>query len=396
MNNISVIPKDKCTGCLACLQICPKECIVKIYDEDGFWYPFVKKESCINCGRCLKTCVVHSSFTKRYPLECFAVYNKDEGMRLKSSSGGIFIALAKYVIENGGIVIGAVFDKDYNVVLKAATNLNEVYPMMGSKYVQANVEETFKECKCHLEANKFVLFTGTPCQIAGLHKFLGKEYSHLITMDFVCHGAPNPSIWQQYLTEMFSEGKYRDVSCIGDITFRDKKFGWEKYSVVIRRNRSVKPDRNSVLLYDRYDKNPYMKGFLNDLYLRESCYYCPSKHLSSNSDIMVGDFWGVDKLGLSKINDHKGISIVSLNSDKAKLLFSKIEEHLEKVSLTFEQLIESNSNIIHCARKNDKKIERFKEYRKRMSLADAICRTVRIPFFVRVINSIKYRMNIDK
>lgn len=375
---------------------------------DGFWYPIVDNKKCIECGRCLKACLAFNKFNNRTPLKCYAGYNKNEKIRLKSSSGGIFFELAKLTINNGGIVFGAVFDKNWNVTHVSAKSIDEVQQMLGSKYVQSNTLDTYKECKTYLNEGKEVLYSGTPCQIGGLHKFLGKNYNNLFTVDLICHGAPSPGVWQRYLKETFSpktmifqakmpKNTSPDISSfIRSIKFRDKTYGWEKFSFVVNSKLISKRGSNMILLSHIYSKNPYMKGFLNDLFLRESCYNCPSRKLSSQSDITIGDFWGVHKLNMDDMNDHKGLSIITINTTKGNVIFKEISSNFVIRELSYAQAVESNSNLIQIANKNTKKVNKFKKFEHKMLLSQAIEKTLHINIIKKIIIKIKYKLRIIK
>lgn len=331
---IKITDKHDCCGCSACVQRCPKQCISLKEDEEGFLYPKVNIDECIDCHLCEKVCPWLNRPDKLQPLEVFAVKNRNEEERMSSSSGGVFIAIAKKVIERGGVVFGAVFDDNWEVVHTYSETIDGVKPMMGSKYVQSRMGDCYREAENFLKSGREVMFTGTPCQITGLHKFLRKEYSNLLSVDFLCHGVPSPGVWRKYLTEAFDihtqkcvVRKKTDKSeplttapVITDIDFRNKRLkGWRDYSFVVYGNLSVS-DKKQVLLADSHNENPFMRGFLNDVYLRPSCYNCKCKNGISHSDLTIADYWAID-LFMPNFNDDKGVSLVIVNTQRGKELF---------------------------------------------------------------------------
>lgn len=310
---IEIKDKSKCSGCHSCMNICPKNCIEMKVDQEGFWYPVVDKEKCIECGLCEKRCPILNDMNIENTPHAYACYNKDEEIRKESSSGGIFTLLASYIIDNGGIVYGAAFNQNFEVEHIEVTNKQNLSKLRGSKYVQSKLGNTYSKIKEHLNQNKLVYFSGTPCQIDGLLCFLNKKYDNLICQDIVCHGVPSPKIWKHYLKKF-------DLEKNAKISFRDKSTGWDSYSF------SIKQDSNSFK--ELSSQNEYMKVFLKDLCLRPSCYDCHSKSLHRNSDITLADFWGIKEV-CPEMYDNKGTSLVFINSDKGKKLFDKISNDIK-------------------------------------------------------------------
>lgn len=320
---MKLVDKDKCCGCSACISVCPKGCISMSEDKEGFLYPIVDSVKCIDCGLCEKVCpVLHPLKNEAEPLVYTAI-NNDESIRMQSSSGGIFTLLAEYVIENGGVVFGACFDRDWNVVHDYTETKEGLVRFRGSKYVQSNVGNSFSQVKIFLDAGREVLFSGTPCQVAGLKNYLRKPYPNLLTVDLVCHGVPSPYVWRKYLQETvckayrIKKNKSAVNICdyISDIKFRAKDKGWKKYSFKIE----YKDGRIEI---NPFYENPYMNIFLSNLSLRPSCYVCPAKLNNVQSDITLADFWGVNKID-PNIDDDKGCGLLFLNNkEKIGLLYS--------------------------------------------------------------------------
>lgn len=312
---IKLQKKSDCCGCEACVQKCSKHCIRMTLDEEGYYYPEIDTSVCVDCGLCEKVCpIINLSSLKEVttPIASLAVKNSDDEVRMTSSSGGVFISLASTVVEHGGVVFGAVFDYDFKVIHTSAKTCEELRPMKGSKYVQSIIGNCFSEAETLLKAGKTVLFTGTPCQIAGLHTYLRKDYDNLITVDIVCHGVPGPALWKRYLNDL------RGGIPITHVSFREKKgYSWSQYGL------RILSDYN-VLYNDYARKNPYMRAFLSNNALRPSCYSCLHKR-RSGADITLGDFWGIGKV-LPDFADEIGISMVSVNTEKGDKLFKEIKD----------------------------------------------------------------------
>lgn len=374
---IEIKTKEDCCGCYACYNICPKECITMESDSEGFWYPKIDKNKCIDCNLCEKVCPIINKFNgSLYEEKSYAVFNKNEKIRLESSSGGIFSILAEYVINNHGSVYGAAFDEDFNVKHIKITSLQDIELLRGSKYVQSRTNDIFKSIKFDLKNNKMVLFTGTPCQVAGLQSFLQKKYDNLILMDIVCHGVPSPLVWQQYIDELKQNYK-QDIK---SIYFRDKSTGWKTYSV--------------KFLFDKDEyknfgfKDIYMKGFLNDIYLRPSCYNCNFKGIERVSDITVADFWGIEKV-LPKMDDDKGTSLIVIHSEKGKQLFDELSEKMILNEVNLNEAIKYNPSMIKSVKYNEKRNSFFAELSSGKELTDLIRKYTKISFGKRVKNKIK-------
>lgn len=335
-------PKD-CCGCEACVQVCAKQCISLLRDEKGFLYPRVSEEQCVNCGLCEKVCPVIHPFNAKEPKSIFASKNDDETERENSSSGGIFILFAKQVILHGGVVFGVSFDGDWNPIHSYSETLEGLIQFQGSKYVQSRIDGAYVQVKKFLEDGREVLFSGTPCQIAGLKHFLRKEYNNLFTVEVICHGVPSPGVWQDYLDSIRQPrgavggentvlSSQDDVPSIEGISFRDKKNGWRKYGFVVRfsvdQRETEKFGLSSIKAKDdiaEYHKeNLFMRAFLKNLILRPSCFSCPAKSGRSRADISLGDFWGIGRY-LKDWNDDKGVTLVYINSDKGQDYYRRIK-----------------------------------------------------------------------
>ena len=329
---IQIENKQDCCGCGACAQRCPKACITMSPDEQGFIYPVIDASLCIQCGLCEKVCPVLNQVEPVRPIGTFAVKGKDEEVRMQSSSGGMFSLLAEKTLDEGGIVFGARFDNCWNVEHDCAVSKEELVPMRGAKYVQSRTENTFKMAESFLKKGSKVLFVGTPCQISGLRNFLRKEYANLLLVDIVCHGVPSPVVWQAYLKSVISPCTAADVQ---SISFRNKDFGWSKYSL------KIITQGNNVKFHERAISNTFLKGYVKDFFLRPSCFNCSAKQHTSGSDITLGDFWGYK----GKLNDDKGTGLVFVNTQKGKTWFATLDVVREERS--YDEAVKYNPSILY-------------------------------------------------
>ena len=228
MNILEIINKINCTGCHACFSVCPQRCISMNMDEEGFVYPKVNLNNCIQCRSCIDVCpIVNRPILSNKPT-AYACINKDDVIRLESSSGGVFTLVAEQIVENDGVVFGVGFDENFNVIHHYVENKEGLGRFRGSKYVQSKIGDTFKQAKDLLEQGRKVLFTGTPCQISGLNSYLGKDYDNLFCMDNICHGVPSPKVWENYVS--FREDKA--CSQTKKIAFRCKDEGWKRIYII--------------------------------------------------------------------------------------------------------------------------------------------------------------------
>ncbi len=358
---ISIIDKTNCCGCGACVNSCPKSCIRMQADEEGFLYPQVDKSRCVNCGLCEKVCpVLHKPST--FPvLETYGAKHIQNEVKLKSSSGGVFSALAEGVLQAGGAVFGAAFDRTWNVVHTYVENLEDLDRLRRSKYVQSDMGNTYRQAKAFLEQGRNVLFTGTPCQIAGLRNFLGKGYDNLLTAEVFCHGVPSTAVWQKFLAENTQKEK------IAAIDFRCKRFGWDaSFLNIVYKDGSCLPKlpfylrpwqnwRNGLLLRGMYK----LCFGISNLYERPSCHACKFKGLNKLADFTLGDWWGVQKMCPDQY-DNKGISVLLVNTPKAQKLFTKLP--LQHQVIDVQQVATYNPYLLTSVKPHPKRAEFFARY----------------------------------
>ncbi len=329
---IQIKDKADCCGCTACATICPKNAICMEPDSLGFKYPKVDLNKCIDCGLCEKVCDFNDNYDKSQNLkepEIYAVRHKNMHEIETSRSGAAFIAISDYILENGGIVYGAGYKDHFRVTHKRAITKQERDEFKGSKYVQSDLDGVFRQVKNDLKQGKTVLFSGTPCQTAGLNSYIGKNLrDNLILVDIVCHGVPSPYIWRDYLD--YLEKTYK--SKIEKVDFRDKsRIGWRGHieSFVFKNG-------------EKREFTTYTHLFYRHIMLRSSCSKCHFTNFKRPSDFTLADYWGWEKLSPNFNKDNKGCSLLFINTEKGQEIFKNIRKKLHYLLTSQELCIQPN------------------------------------------------------
>lgn len=336
---LEILEKDKCCGCASCYSVCAHHAISMKLDGEGFEYPVVNQERCVDCGLCQKVCPViqyDNNATKRSNNNDaqigFAARNKNFDQRLLSSSGSIFPPIAEWVIEHGGIVVGVSYDENFNAVHNIIDRKENIKLIQGSKYLQCKADNvTFKHIKSELIKGRMVLYSGMACQVEGLKSYLRKDYPNLYTIDLICMGIPSYIVWQKYLKAYF------DGENIQSINFKEKSVGWDTFTFRI--------DTDKRTFKERGMHNLYLRSMFLSWNMRPSCFNCPFKHAERLSDFTLADAWGVSKI-VPEINDNKGLSSVIVHSRKGLELWDSIRERMDCVEVSIEDIAKGNSNLI--------------------------------------------------
>lgn len=374
------LSKEECCGCGACHNICPTKCIVMKVDGEGFLYPSIDEEACVHCRQCESKCPVlnRKKDAGEKPIT-YAAYNKDESIRKNSSSGGIFSAIASLILERGGVVFGVTFDEKQRVIHAKVENKEELAKLRGSKYVQSDVGTSYQDAKQILEQGKWVLYTGTPCQISGLYHYLGRDYDKLITQDIICHGTMSPLVLQRYLRYMESKHK----STVDRISFRDKTYGWNSYGMKLLFSNGSN--------YVRKASDDYLlKIYSANICLRPSCHVCAFKHIHREADITLADFWNIQQID-AHIDAEQGVSLVMLHSLKGKQIFEDIANEIICKAEEFDEALKYNMSMIISAPKHSKR-ERFMNTMQEQSDFNELFKMVRDRCMLKLIKRIKAKL----
>lgn len=341
----------KCTGCRMCEQICPVNAIKMIENSEGFIEPVIDKNKCIKCSVCYKRCPQLNNIKiidKLDKPQTFAAKNKNKNEQKQSSSGGIFSVLARYILENKGVIYGASFDNNLKLNHIRIENLDELYKLRGSKYLQSNTQETFRVVKQDLNSNIKVLYVGTPCQIAGVRNYLGKNYNNLLLIDLVCHGVPSQKMFNKYIEWL----EKKNNSKVKNYTFRSKeKNGWGSNSKVEFESNKTK--------YIVANLDPYYKSFLDGTICRECCYSCKYANTNRVGDITIADYWGIEKEH-PNFYDVNGVSAVMINTKKGQEFFKEIKEEIIYINTDIEKIKHRNGNLIKPLERTEKRDKVYK------------------------------------
>lgn len=322
--------RTRCTGCTACAAVCARNAITMERDKEGFSYPVISAELCVNCGRCSAACPLLREREQKPMPAVFAAWHKNDAVRKDSTSGGAFTAIAEYVLESGGVVYGAAMDSRQHLHHAACFRKEDLWRLRGAKYVQSDLGDTFREIKKHLES-RCVLFTGTPCQVEGLYGYLGSRPEKLITCDLVCHGVPSPGVWED-MARSIERRKGRGLQAV---RFRNKVTGWK--------------DSHFTAVYDGgvVDTAPLMateygRAFGRSLFLRPGCHQCAYASMSRPGDFTLGDFWGLTAEELPE-EQEKGVSLLMVNTPHGSHVFDQLL--LARVPYPPERAIAGNPRL---------------------------------------------------
>lgn len=325
------ICEDKdCTGCMACFNTCPIQAIQMQIDDEGFQRPEINNLICINCNKCANVCPALHPVNKELPLKIYSGWSNNTSIRLLSSSGGAFSEIAIPILRKGGVVFGAMFNSEWKVIHSYIEKEEELYKLRGSKYVQSYIGTSFRNAKLFLTEGRPVLFVGTPCQIAGLKNYLNKSYNNLYTIDLVCHGVPSPKIFENYKAYIKST---EQITSIEEIAFRNKKFSWIYYNMYIKGHIGNTNSRKEYI--GTYYKDPYIRGFLREYFIRPNCHTCNFTTTERVSDFTIADWWGYKAYKKKdKGYSEKGVSLIFCNSQKAVNLIPSINMDLDEKDIT--------------------------------------------------------------
>lgn len=325
---ININKKENCSGCSACCSVCPVQCIQMKEDSEGFLYPFVDSEKCIHCGKCESVCPVLNDISHKTVNEikkAYVVQNTDPEILKESTSGGFFTALAESVLDRNGIVIGAAYNDEYRICHRVVETKEDLRFLRNSKYTQSEICDMFHVCKKKLQENIPVCFSGTPCQIAGLKAFLGKEYDHLITVDVVCHGVPSPLLFQKYIE--WCGG----AESLADVRFRDKHYGYFSSTMGLYW-------KNGKVKRRELHSDPMLHFFFSNICSRPSCYVCRFKTVDRVSDFTMFDCWHAARFS-DQFGNRGATAVIARNQRAEQLMKQLLEKRIQGLEVDLATVV---------------------------------------------------------
>lgn len=366
MSNIVLFTnKSQCCACGACMNICSQSAINMKKDEYGFIYPCIDDSKCVSCGLCKTVCAYQNITETNTPQKAYIAMSKNDNLLMKSASGGIFSSIATEVLNQKGVVFGCSLELENDILNPKhikIENLKDLHKLQGSKYVQSSIEYTYKEVKEELLKNRLVLFSGTPCQIAGLKGFLkNKDYKNLLTIDIICHGVPSADLFQSYIKELENDINGKIIS----FNFREKNVGWKlKGSIDYYKDKKIKKKLIHVNL------SSYYKFFLTSSIYRENCYTCKYANCNRTGDLTVGDYWGIEKehpevltINNGEMDKNKGISCIIVNTNKGNDMLNKLGLNINLKVSTYEKISNGNKQLKHPSELNPQRKEILELYK---------------------------------
>lgn len=374
---------NRCVGCTSCANICPKQCIEMNKDSNGFVYAkVVHLIDCIECGMCERICpILNEKFENNGLPFAYAALSKEESIRINSSSGGIFTEVAKIIISQNGVVYGAAYDEKFEVNHCCVDNVDELHRLQGAKYAESSLNNSFSNILERLKRGQQVLFSGTPCQISGLHAFLRKKYNNLFCIDFVCHGVPSPMAWKAYVEYRAKQDANGELP--QSVNLRSKETGWSRYQY------------SNVFEYENGKQHSisssdslFMKLFVGDYISRPSCENCKFKGYNRVSDITLGDFWGIWDID-PEMDDNKGTSVVLIQTEKGQALWNEISGKIKFKEVSLEQASWQNPSMLVPSKANSKREEVLKQIREG---GIAECENLFVQSKISMVDKIKGKM----
>lgn len=381
---LEVLEKDKCCGCSACFSACGHQAITMQLDSEGFEYPIINQEACIDCGLCQSVCPILQYENRKNIREKnndaqigFVARNKNYGQRLISSSGSIFPPIAEWILDNDGLVVGAAYDNDFNVVHKFIESKDELCALQGSKYLQCKADnETFKYIRKELKNGRKVLYSGMACQVEGLKSFLKKDYDSLYTIDLICMGIPSYAVWQKYLTTFFGNEQIKSIN------FKEKSIGWDTFTFRV--------DTDKRIFKELGMHNLYLRSMFLSWNMRPSCFQCPFKKAKRISDFTLADAWGIFRK-TPEINDNKGLSSVIVHSKKGLDLWNELKNKIDCVKESIDDIAVGNSNLISNKPQTGNRQLFYKTLNTNPKEAfEELCSIKKISFKEQVKNKLRY------